>query len=167
MPISNNVRQGGPYGFVVHGLWPQYERGYPQDCDTSQPRNVPYAQAKQLSDIMPSPGLVTYEWRKHGSCTGLTQQDYFSVMRQAVKRVAIPAALPPAYIARAGQSACTRTGLCFRQSRTCERRIAVTCDSDYLREVRVCLTKDLNFRPCPEVERSSCRRRSVDMPAAQ
>ena len=21
-----------PYGFVVHGLWPQHERGWPEDC---------------------------------------------------------------------------------------------------------------------------------------
>jgi len=158
---------GHPYGFVVHGLWPQYEQGYPQDCDTSQPRNVPFAQAKQLSDIMPSPGLVTYEWRKHGSCTGLTQQDYFSVIRQAVKRVAIPSAyrqptprapVNPQVLEQAFVSA--NPGLA-------KEGIAVTCDSDYLREVRVCLTKDLNFRSCPEVERSSCRRRSVEMPASQ
>ncbi|MBR7539948.1 hypothetical protein KC221_27575, partial [Mycobacterium tuberculosis] len=81
-----------PYGFVVHGLWPQYEQGYPQDCTTDEPRDVPFSQARQISDIMPTAGLVTYEWRKHGPCTGLTQKDYFSVMRQAVSRVAIPSA---------------------------------------------------------------------------
>ncbi|MEK1887713.1 MAG: ribonuclease [Phyllobacterium sp.] len=83
---------GRPYGFVVHGLWPQFEQGYPQDCDTAQPRDVPYSLARQLSDIMPSTGLVTYEWRKHGACSGLGQQDYFSVMRQAMNRVSIPSA---------------------------------------------------------------------------
>ncbi|WP_438802769.1 ribonuclease T2 family protein, partial [Klebsiella michiganensis] len=74
---SNANRQqcstGRPYGFVVHGLWPQYEQGYPQDCTTDEPRDVPFSQARQISDIMPSAGLVTYEWRKHGTCTGLTQ----------------------------------------------------------------------------------------------
>ncbi len=158
---------GRPYGFVVHGLWPQYERGYPQDCDTSQPRDVPYSDAKRLSDIMPSAGLVTYEWRKHGSCTGLTQGDYFSAMRRAVDRVSIPPsyrqpaphpAVNPLVLEQAFMSA--NPGLP-------KDGIAVTCDREYLREVRVCLTKDLNFRSCPEVERSSCRQRSVEMPAAQ
>jgi ribonuclease T2 len=158
---------GRPYGFVVHGLWPQYERGYPQDCDTSQPRDVPFSQARQLSDIMPSTGLVTYEWRKHGSCTGLTQKDYFSVMRHAVERVSIPPAyrqptprppVNPLVLEQAFLSA--NPGLE-------QDGIAVTCDSDYLREVRICLTKDLNFRTCPEVERSTCRRRSVEMPATR
>jgi ribonuclease T2 len=155
-----------PYGFLVHGLWPQYEQGYPQDCDSSQPRNVPFSQAKQLSDIMPSPGLITYEWRKHGACTGLSQQDYFSVMRQAVKRVSIPGAyrqptnrgpINPQVLEQAFVA--TNPGLS-------KDGIAVTCDRDYLREVRVCLTKDLNFRSCPEVDRAECRRRAVDMPAA-
>lgn len=156
-----------PYGFVVHGLWPQYERGYPQDCDTSQPRDVPFGQAKQLSDIMPSTGLVVHEWRKHGSCTGLTQKDYFSVMRRAAERVSVP----PAYrqpTPRAPVNPLTLEQAFISANPGLEKDgIAVTCDSDYLREVRVCLTKDLSFRPCPEVERSTCRRRSVKMPATQ
>jgi len=158
---------GRPYGFVVHGLWPQYERGYPQDCDTSQPRDVPYAVARQLSDIMPSIGLVTYQWRKHGACSGLSQKDYFAVMRAAVGRISIPSAyrqptsrpaVDPRVVERAFLSA--NTGLP-------EDGIALTCDRDYLREVRICLTKDLGFRSCPEVEQSSCRKRAVEMPAAQ
>lgn len=157
---------GKPYGFLVHGLWPQYEQGYPQDCDTSQPRDVAFAQARQLSDIMPSTGLVTYQWRKHGSCSGLTQRDYFAKMREAAKRVSIPSAyrqpsqrgpINPQVLEQAFTAA--NPGLQ-------KDGIAVTCDRDYLREVRICLTKDLDFRSCPEVDRSSCRRRSVDMPGA-
>ncbi|MGH6861589.1 MAG: ribonuclease T2 family protein [Phyllobacterium sp.] len=158
---------GRPHGFLVHGLWPQFERGYPQDCDTGQPRDVPFSLAKQLSDIMPSPGLVTHEWRKHGSCTGLTQQDYFKVMRQAVQRVAVPPAYrqPDAH-ARVNPMVLEQA---FAAANPGLRKdgLAVTCDRDYLREVRVCLTKDLEFRSCPEVDRAGCRRRAADMPAAR
>lgn len=158
---------GRPHGFLVHGLWPQYEQGYPQDCDTSQPRNVPFGQAKQLSDIMPSPGLVTYEWRKHGSCTGLTQQDYFAVLRQAFKRVSIPSAYrQPTQRAPVNPLVLEQAFVAANPGLQ-KDGIAVTCDRDYMREVRVCLTKDLDFRSCPEVDRSSCRQRSVDMPASQ
>lgn len=159
---------GRPYGFIVHGLWPQYERGYPQDCDTSQPRDVPFAETRQLSDIMPSTGLVAHEWRKHGSCTGLTQKDYFSLIRRAAERVSVPSAyrqptprgapINPRVLEQAFVSA--NAGMA-------KDGIAVTCDRDYLREVRVCLTKDLNFRACPEIERSSCQRRSVELPGTQ
>ncbi|MBA8876491.1 ribonuclease T2 family protein [Phyllobacterium myrsinacearum] len=155
-----------PYGFVVHGLWPQYEQGYPQDCDTSQ-RDVPFSQAKQLSDIMPSTGLVTYEWRKHGSCTGLTQKDYFSVMRQAVSRVSIPSAYSqPTQRGPVNPQVVEQAFVAANPGMNGDA-VSVTCDRDFLREVRVCLTKDLQFRSCPEVDRSSCRKRSVDMPGAR
>ncbi|MEP7455046.1 ribonuclease T2 [Phyllobacterium sp. SB3] len=157
---------GRPYGFLVHGLWPQYEQGYPQDCDTSQPRNVPFAQAKQLSDIMPSTGLVTYQWRKHGSCSGLTQRDYFATMRQAAKRVLIPSAYRQPNQRGPVNPQVLEQAFTAANPGMQKDGIAVTCDRDYLREVRICLTKDLNFRSCPEVDRSSCRSRSVDMPGA-
>src|SRR5690606_775520 len=32
-------RDARPYAFVLHGLWPQYERGYPEYCST---RDRPY-----------------------------------------------------------------------------------------------------------------------------
>jgi ribonuclease T2 len=43
--------------------------------------------------------------------------------------------------------------------------IAVTCESGLLREVRICLTDDLAFRPCAEVDRRSCDTRTTTMPA--
>src|ERR1044072_2158162 len=29
---------GRPFSFVVHGLWPQYERGFPEFCQRPAPR---------------------------------------------------------------------------------------------------------------------------------
>ena len=29
---------GRPFSFVVHGLWPQYEHGFPEYCDRPSPR---------------------------------------------------------------------------------------------------------------------------------
>jgi len=46
--------------------------------------------------------------------------------------------------------------------------IAVDCQSDRLREVRICLSKDLAFTPCPQVDRRGCAlRRVLDIPAPQ
>jgi ribonuclease T2 len=42
--------------------------------------------------------------------------------------------------------------------------IAVTCDSRRLREVRVCMDKNLAFRSCPETDRHACRHPRVVMP---
>ena len=42
--------------------------------------------------------------------------------------------------------------------------VSVTCDSKRLSEVRVCLSKDLQFRSCEEIDRRACRRDEVLMP---
>ena len=53
-----------PKAFIVHGLWPQYDRGYPEYCRTDLPDFVPRSLTDTVLDIMPSPGLVGGQWRK-------------------------------------------------------------------------------------------------------
>lgn len=151
----------GPKGFVVHGLWPQFERGYPASCPTGEPLEVPRQLLSSVLDIVPSAGLAAHEWRKHGTCSGLGQADYFKVTREAWKRVRIPPALG------GGQANPAELENAFiRANRGLTRdAIAVTCDRQYLREVQICLTKSLDFRPCPEVDRSGCRKPRAAMPA--
>ena len=59
-----------PYSFVVHGLWPQYENGFPEFCQNPAPRldrNI----VSSMLDLMPAPRLIFHEWDKHGICSGL------------------------------------------------------------------------------------------------
>ena len=42
--------------------------------------------------------------------------------------------------------------------------VAVTCGSTRLNEVRICLTRELQFRECAEVDRRACRRDKLVMP---
>jgi ribonuclease T2 len=42
--------------------------------------------------------------------------------------------------------------------------ISVTCNRTRLSEVRICLSKDLQFRACEELDRRGCRRDQVEMP---
>lgn len=155
---------GRPFAFVAHGLWPQNERGYPRDCASPRGSGVPRAIVDSMLDIMPSPGLVRHEWRAHGTCSGLNQAQYFDLVRRAFDRVRIPApfvdvddylTVSPFAVEAAFRAA--NPGL-----RT--DGIAVSCDARRLKEVRICLTRDLAFRPCPEVDRGACRRDRLVMP---
>ncbi|HEX6611374.1 MAG TPA: ribonuclease T, partial [Hyphomicrobiaceae bacterium] len=66
-----NPRDGRHYAFVLHGLWPQHERGWPENCPTRDRPFVPRPTIDRMLDIMPSPRLVIHEYRKHGTCSGL------------------------------------------------------------------------------------------------
>lgn len=155
------------HGFVVHGLWPQYERGYPEFCRSRLADRVPRALGEQFFDIMPGMGLIGHQWRKHGTCSGLRQDAYFALVRQARERVAVPDAFaradtdlkvdPDALEAAFGRA---NPGLPAEA-------IAVTCDGRFIEDVRICLTRALDFRPCREVDRRACRRDAALMPAAR
>lgn len=159
--------RGRPYAFVVHGLWPQFEHGYPDHCKSGEPDRVPKGLVSRYLDLMPSAGLIGHQWRKHGTCTGLSQADYFRVMRAARQQIAVP----PAY--RATEKALNvdpdtlEADFVAANPGLKKDAIAVTCDGRYVREVRICMTKELGFRPCPEVERGECRRDAVEMPPSR
>lgn len=154
---------GRPYAFVVHGLWPQFERGYPQDCQTVE-RDVPPERMRALYDLMPSSGLIRHQWRKHGSCAGLSQQDYFSVLRKARERVTVPPELQRLGTYRTVDPDAVEKAFLRANPGLAGSGIAVTCDRRYLREVRICMGKDLSFRTCPEIDERACRRAKVVMP---
>ena len=44
-------------GFVVHGLWPQYERGWPANCATPE-RDPSRRESQAMADVMGSGGLA-------------------------------------------------------------------------------------------------------------
>ena len=152
-----------PHAFIVHGLWPQFENGYPLECGTSE-RNVADRTLRQLKDIMPSPGLVRHEWRTHGSCSGLAQDDYFEVLRAARKKVAIPMEFRRPDARRTLSPGEAEASFLQANPGLPPDGISVTCDRRYLRDVRICMTRELAFRPCAEIDRRACRLPKVAMP---
>lgn len=154
---------GRPYAFVVHGLWPQFERGYPQKCATDEPK-VSGQTLRALYDIMPSAGLIRHEWQTHGSCTGLSQSDYFDVLRAARKKVAVPPDFRGLDAYRTLSPDDAEAAFLQANPDLPPDGIAVTCDRRFLRDVRICMTKDLDFRSCDEVDRRSCRMGKMVMP---
>jgi ribonuclease T2 len=157
---------GRPFSFVVHGLWPQYERGFPSYCQVPAPR-LDRAIVGGMLDLMPSPHLIFHEWDQHGTCSGLSSRAYFESVRKARAVVKIPAnylelerpiSVTPNEVAAAFVKA--NPGLS-------PGALAVSCDSKRLTEVRICLGKDLTFHDCPEIARRACRLNRVAMPAVR
>jgi ribonuclease T2 len=154
------------YSFVVHGLWPQYEKGFPEYCQVPAPR-LDRAVVSSMLDLMPSPRLIFHEWDRHGTCSGLTPRAYFDQIRKARAVVKIPPQyLEPASARELAPDDIKHAFLAANPGLTVGA-IAVTCDSKRVSEVRICLNKDLQFRDCAGLERRSCRRASLVMPAVR
>lgn len=145
-----------PFAFVVHGLWPQYERGYPASCDRDAPR-VPQGEIDAMLDLTPSSGLVIHQWRKHGTCSGLTSGAFFEKTRAAREKITIPAEFQATDTYRTVSPGAVEQAFLDANPGLKPDMIAVDCDARRMREVRICMTKDLAFRSCPEVDRRTCR----------
>jgi len=152
-----------PYSFVVHGLWPQYDKGFPEYCQVPAPRLDRSIVASML-DLMPAPHLIFNEWDRHGTCSGQTPRAYFETVRKARAAVKIP----PDYVDVQEPLSVTardvENAFINANPGLSPRAIAIGCARKRLTEVRLCLSKDLQFRDCPGIAKRSCRRDQLVMP---
>lgn len=135
------------YGWVLHGLWPQYHRGWPANCPTAE-RPPTRTMTEEMTDIMGSSGLAWYQWKKHGSCSGLSAPAYYALAREAYARVKRPdvfrklkdpVKLPASVVEQAFLKA--NPGLE-------PDMLTITCRSGRIQEARLCLSKSLDPVPC-------------------
>jgi ribonuclease T2 len=154
---------GRPFSFVVHGLWPQYERGFPEYCQRPSPRLDRNIMSSML-DLMPAPGLIFNEWDKHGTCSGLAARAYFENIRKARAAVKIPEEFLQLSEQKSISPDALEAAFIKVNPGLSSSAISVTCTSRRLSEVRVCMSKDLQFRACEEIDRRACRRDEVVMP---
>ncbi len=135
------------FGWTLHGLWPQFHRGWPAFCPTTEPQPT-RGMTEAMADIMGTSGLAWYQWKKHGVCSGLSARAYYETARKAYESVRIPQAfrklsktvkLPASLIEEA-----------FLEANPGFKRemVTVTCKEGYIQEVRICLSKDLAPVPC-------------------
>lgn len=150
------------FGFTLHGLWPQYESGWPSYCRSTM-REATRSETAAMADIMGSSGLAWHEWKKHGRCSGLSASDYFEKARTAYASIMIPnyfsnlpknVKLPVSIVEDAFLEA----------NPSLERNmITITCDQSRIEEVRICLTRDLDPRPCGEDTIRDCKMKDALM----
>jgi len=133
--------------FVMHGLWPQHERGWPSHCRTGY-GDPSRGATTAMADVFGGAGAAFYQWKKHGRCAGLSARDYFTKARLAFDGVKISPVFPlinrdlkvPAEVIE-GAFLDANPGLTADQ-------VTVTCSAGQIQEVRICLTRDLEPRRC-------------------
>ncbi len=153
------------FGFIVHGLWPQNERGWPQHCGDGE---LPDAVAGGIADLMPARKLVYHEWSTHGTCSGLDPQAYFDLVRKARSSVNVPGSLQNPQAAIEQAPAGIVGAFMHANPRFPADSVVVTCSRQgvpRLREVHVCFDRELHPRACSaDSLREACRADSVVVP---
>ncbi len=145
-------------GLVVHGLWPQYNNGkWPQDCANTPP--VASSTVDHMMPIMPSRSLIQHEWSKHGTCSGLSTQDYFAAIEKLYSGLHVPVdfkhpsedtQMGPPNIEKEFSAANGAPIEAFR----------ISCPQNEFSAVEVCLSKNLQYQSCP-MTLKECRAHTI------
>lgn len=144
---SPQCDRAADFGWTLHGLWPQYRRGWPAFCPTTA-RQPSRALTRSMADIMGTSGLAWYQWKKHGTCSGLSAPDYYALARRAydgVRRPPVfrklknPVRLPARVVEQAFLEA---------NPELSPDMITITCKKGRIEEVRICLSRSLEAIPC-------------------
>jgi ribonuclease T2 len=154
------------FGFVLHGLWPQYvDGGYPENCAVS--RSIPAAAYDFAKTIFPSPKLIDHEWSHHGTCSGLDPMAYFKTADKALTAFQVPRELA----APAQSLSMTITDLTsvIRQANPTipPDGLVLTCDRAEIADVRICLGRDLRPTSCGTGVRTHCPTGAIVLPASR
>lgn len=156
------------YGFVLHGLWPQYEKGYPEACRIGRKPFVPRPVIDSMHDIMPSGGLVIHEYKLHGTCSGLDPASYYALARQLFKRVRIPERFRNPFETQFMSPREVEAEFLQANPWLHPDMISIGCSGpgNRLRDVRICLTRDGQGRACGQNESQGklCRADQVHVP---
>jgi len=150
-----NRRDGRRYSFILHGLWPQYERGYPSACRLPRRPFVPEAVIANMLEIMPSRGLILHEYRTHGTCSGLNPAKYFSTARELFEGITIPSRFRNPFESQLVSPSDIRNEFLRANPSFTADMMTIVCGGagGGLKEVRFCLSKEGRPRACGDNER--------------
>lgn len=140
---------GKKLGFVLHGLWPQYNRGWPEYCTNLK---LSADVKAQFPNLYPSASLYDHEWDRHGTCSGLTPEAYLSLAKKLKESVVVPAPYKsPEQPVRVTTAQFKKDFVAANPSFSAAS-LAVHCSSSgrFLSELYVCFSQEGQPQACSE-----------------
>jgi ribonuclease T2 len=135
------------HGWTLHGLWPQFHQGWPSYCRTTEaPPNR--RMTGEMADIMGTPGLAWHQWKKHGTCSGLSPRTYFDLSRRAFDSVTRPVAFRRLDKPVTLPAAVVEEAFLKENPALDEDSLTITCRDGFIQEARICLSRALDPVPC-------------------
>src|SRR5271165_6176705 len=147
-------------GLVVHGLWPQYDNGkWPESCASTPP--VASATVDHMMPIMPGEVLIQHEWAKHGTCSGLSTQDYFGAIEKLYTGLKVPDDFKkPSSSEQTNASAIEKEFATANNAP--EGAFRVSCPQNEFSAVEICISKDMQYQACPATVRE-CKAPKIEV----
>jgi ribonuclease T2 len=135
------------HGWILHGLWPQFHRGFPSFCQTAK-RAPSRGMTTDMADIMGTGGLAWHQWKKHGTCTGLDAAAYYDLSRRAYATVTRPAIFRKLDRTVKLPASVVEDAFLKENPELTRDSITITCRNGYIQEARICLSRELEPVPC-------------------
>jgi ribonuclease T2 len=141
------ARDGGKFGFTLHGLWPDgLGKQWPQYCRPARP--LAPAVIRSNLCVTPDAQLIQHEWAKHGTCVTTRPAHYFDKSRALYGKMRFP---DMGALARRRGLTAGAFAMAFAQANRRLKpgmmRITTTKDG-WLDEVWLCLDKRLASVQC-------------------
>ena len=152
--------------WTLHGLWPQFARGYPSYCHTGQ-SDPNRAATAAMADIMGGSGIAFYQWKKHGRCSGLSAADYYATMRSAYSSVTIPTIFARISKDLTLSASVIEDAFIDANPGLSRDALTVTCQSGMIQEVRICLDKTLDPHTCGADVSRDCTLKDAELDAVR
>ena len=123
------------------------------------------ATVDHMLNFMPSRGLIQHEWEKHGTCSGVSAQNYFGQAEQAFTHVRVPQQYSS--LNHEQQFNVADVEKSFAEANHAPlQAFRVSCHAGELVSLEVCVDKNLQYRSCTESVRE-CPVNQVDMKPPQ
>lgn len=135
------------HGWILHGLWPQFHKGWPSYCRTAE-RPPSRSMTRDMADIMGSSGLAWHQWKKHGTCSGEAAADYYRLSREAYASITRPSVFRKLDRSVRLPARVVEDAFLKENSGIDADGLTVTCRDGHIQEVRICLSKSLAPVPC-------------------
>lgn len=144
----------GRFGFVLHGLWPEAAAGPPpQWC--GGPLRPSVELIRRNLCMTPVPPLLEHEWAKHGSCMTRTPEAYYRTETILWRSLQWPDADRLARKNGLTVADLRREFVFANRDWKPEEIGVVLSPGGWLRELRLCYTRDFMPRTCPRQSRGA------------
>ncbi len=144
------------FDWVLHGLWPQYDSGWPSYCRTSE-RNPSRSDTEAEAALFGTSGNAWHQWNKHGRCTGLSSENYFRLAREAYGGITRPEIFRRLEKAVRLPASVVEDAFLEANPTLAPDQITITCKAGRIQEARICLTRDLEPTACGDGVDRDCR----------